>query len=204
MRWRGAGTFTVTGDTAITFGDHRGTGTTILQGPTTISASGFRLDGSRTLRNENTLTWSGGQLLFNNTFNSQSGGPGSGTLNNIAGATFIASGNAAATIAARNSGGTDTGADALISNAGTFRKSGSTASATTTVGVTFNNSGTVDVQTGILNFTNGGTHTGTFTVDRWSGRLRWWHPYAQCWHDYITTRYVLFSGERQCDGQRHL
>ncbi len=62
-----------------------------------------------------------------------------------------------------NFGGTDTGADALISNAGTFRKSGSTATDTTTVAVTFNNTGTVDVQTGILNFTNGGTHSGNFT-----------------------------------------
>ncbi len=34
----------------------------------------------------------------------------------------------------------------------------------TTVAVTFNNTGTVDVQTGILNFTNGGTHSGNFNV----------------------------------------
>ena len=148
----GTGNFTVSGAAAITFGDHRGTGTTILQGPTTISASGFRLDGGRTLRNENTLTWSGGQLLFNNTFNNQSGGPGSGTLDNITGATFIASGDLAQSITASNFGGTDTGADALISNAGTFRKSGSTATDITTVGVIFDNTGTVDVQTGILNF----------------------------------------------------
>ena len=159
----GTGTVTVTGNAAITFGDHRGTGTTILQGPSTISSSGFRLDGGRTLRNEDTLTWSGGTLLFNNTFNGQSGGPGSGTLDNITGATFIASGNGAGSITASNFGGTDTGADALISNAGTFRKSGSTATDITTVAVTFNNAGTVDVQTGILNLTNGGTHSGNFT-----------------------------------------
>ncbi len=167
---------TVTGNTAISFGDHRGTGTTILQGPSTISSSGFRLDGGRTLRNEDTLTWSGGQLLFNNTFNGQSGGPGSGTLDNIAGATFIASGDAAATIAARNFGGTDTGADALISNAGTFRKSGSTASATTTVGVTFNNSGTVDVQTGILISPMAVLIPAHSTWPPAGARLRRWHP----------------------------
>ncbi len=111
----GTGNFTVTGTSAITFGDHRGTGTTTLQGPTTIEGTGFRLDGGRTLRNEDTLTWSGGTILFNNTFNNQSGGAGSGTLENVSGATFIASGDAAGTIDVSNFGGTDTGADALIS-----------------------------------------------------------------------------------------
>ena len=158
----GTGTVTVTGNAAITFGDHRGTGTTILQGPSTISSSGFRLDGGRTLRNENTVTWSGGTILFNNNVNGTQIN-GSGTLNNLAGATFIASGDAAASIAVSNFGGTDTGADALFTNAGTFRKSSSTATDTTTVAVTFDNTGTVDVQTGILSLTNGGTHSGNFT-----------------------------------------
>ena len=144
--------FTVTGASTITYGDHRGSGTTILQGPSTISSGGFRLDGGRTLRNENTLSWSAGQLLFNNTFNGQSGGLGSGTINNVAGATFIASGDSATDISATNFGGTDNGADALIINAGTFRKSGSTASHTTTVAVGFNNTGSVDVESGSLNF----------------------------------------------------
>ncbi|MBL8700093.1 MAG: hypothetical protein JNK67_17065, partial [Alphaproteobacteria bacterium] len=139
----GTGTVTVTGASTITFGDHRGTGTTILQGASTISSSGLRLDGGRTLRNESTLTWSGGGILFNNTFNGVSGGAGSGTINNIAGATFVASGDFATTINASNFGGADTGADALITNAGTFRKSGSSAGHTTTVDVAFNNTGTV-------------------------------------------------------------
>ena len=88
---------------------------------------------------------------YNNTANGVSGGAGSGTINNIAGATFIASGNSANTILASNFGVGDTGADALFTNAGTFRKSGSTANNTTTVDVIFNNTGTVDVQTGIVN-----------------------------------------------------
>ena len=91
----GTGVLTITGASTITFGDHRGTGTTILQGPSTISSSGFRLDGGRTLRNEDTLTWSGGTILFNNNVNGTQIN-GSGTLNNLAGATFIASGDAAA------------------------------------------------------------------------------------------------------------
>ncbi|AFY28282.1 Calx-beta domain-containing protein [Cyanobium gracile] len=159
----GTGTVTITGPSTITFGDHRGSGTTILQGPTTISGSGLRLDGGRTLQNENTLTWSGGQILFNNTFTGGSGGPGSGTINNIAGATFTASGDSASSIAASSFGVSDDGTDALFTNAGTFRKSSSSATNITTVGVLFNNSGTVDVQTGSLNLSGGGIHTGNFT-----------------------------------------
>ena len=160
----GVGTTTITGAANITFGDHRGTGTTILQGATSISSSGLRLDGGRVLRNEGALTWSGGQILFNNTFNGASGGPGSGTINNVAGATFVASGDNATSIVASNFGGADTGADAVINNAGTFRKSGSSAGSTTTVDVAFNNTGTVQAQTGVLNLTNGGSHTGNFDV----------------------------------------
>jgi fibronectin-binding autotransporter adhesin len=160
----GAGDITVTGTSTITFGDMRGPGTTILQGASTINSSGFRLDGGRTLRNQNTLTWSAGSIVFNNTFNGASGGAGSGTIVNAAGATFVASGSGPTSIIASNFGGTDTGADALISNLGTFRKSGSNATDTTAIAVAFDNSGTVDVQSGILNLTNGGNHTGNFSV----------------------------------------
>ncbi|MBI2802375.1 MAG: hypothetical protein HYX63_19190, partial [Gammaproteobacteria bacterium] len=159
----GSGTLTVTGAANLTFGDHRGTGTTILQGATSISGSGFRLDGGRVLQNDGTVTWSNSGLLFNNTFDGNSGGPGSGTINNRSGGVFIASGNGGSSISASNQGVTDTGADAVFNNAGTFRKSGSDATNTTNVSVAFNNTGTVDVQTGILNLTNGGTHTGSFT-----------------------------------------
>lgn len=117
----------------------------------------------RVVRNEGALTWSGGQILFNNTFNGASGGPGSGTINNIAGTTFVASGDNATSIAASNFGGADIGADAVINNAGTFRKSGSTGS-TTTVGVAFNNTGAVQAQTGVLNFINAVTNAGVFEV----------------------------------------
>jgi len=99
--------------------------------------------------------------VFNNTVTGASGGPGSGTINNIAGATFIASGNSANSILASNFGAGDTGADALFTNAGTFRKSGSAAGNTTTVDVTFNNTGLVDVQTGVLSLTKGIQGAGT-------------------------------------------
>src|SRR5258707_15662701 len=86
----GTSTLTVTGATTMTYGDHRGSGTTILQGPTTISSSGFRLDGGRTVTNQNTVTWTGGPIYFNDTYDGGGGGPGSGTINNAMGATFIA------------------------------------------------------------------------------------------------------------------
>ena len=147
------GNFTVTGTSAITFGDHRGTGTTILQGATTIRASGFRLDGGRTLRNEDTLTWSGGTILFNNTFNSQSGGLArahSTTLPARPSSPPVMR-QAPSSEQFRRHGHGRRCADR---NAGTFRKSGSSANDITTVDVTFNNTGTVDVQTGILSFTD--------------------------------------------------
>lgn len=161
----GSGTLTISGPTLITFGDHRGTGTTILQGATTISGNGLRLDGRRTLRNENTLTWNGGQLLFNNTFNNLSGGAGSGTINNASTGTFIASGDGANNITISNFGGTDTGADAAINNSGTFRKTGSAANHTTTIGVAFNNTGTVDVNSGKLQLNSNFTNQGVVKVD---------------------------------------
>ncbi|MFT3820004.1 MAG: choice-of-anchor D domain-containing protein [Rubrivivax sp.] len=160
----GGGNLTITGAASITYGDMRGTGTTFLQGATTISGSGFRLDGGRVVSNQNTLTWTAGQVLFNNTFSGASGGAGSGTINNQAGATFIANGDGASSMAVTNFGGTDTGADAVFNNAGTFRKTGSGATNATAVGVAFNNSGAVQAQTGILNLTGGGTHTGSFDV----------------------------------------
>src|SRR5262249_16160433 len=90
--------------------------------------------------------------------------PGVGTINNAATGTFIASGSSLGTIVASNFGGTDTGTNATFNNAGTFRKSGSVVNDTTVVSVIFNNSGLLDVQTGILNLNNTSSHTGTVSV----------------------------------------
>src|SRR5262249_8870701 len=51
---------------------------------------------------------------------------------------------------------------AAFNNAGTFRKSGP--AGTTTVGIAFNNTGTVDVQTGVLMLNGGGTDSGPVTL----------------------------------------
>jgi hypothetical protein len=65
-------------------------------------------------------------------------------------------------IFASNFGGTDTGATAVMNNLGTFTKSGN--AATSTISTTFNNSGTVNVQSGTLNLPGGGTISGTFNL----------------------------------------
>ena len=64
-----------------------------------------------------------------------------------------------------NFGGTDTGADALFTNAGTFRKSGSSANDITTVDLAFSNTGLVDIQTGILNVSDFNQTAGETRLD---------------------------------------
>ena len=54
-----------------------------------------------------------------------------------------------------NTGGLDTGTTAAVNNQGTFTKSGS--AATSTISTTFNNSGIVNVQSGTLDLSGGGT-----------------------------------------------
>ncbi|MCE2948880.1 MAG: choice-of-anchor D domain-containing protein, partial [Betaproteobacteria bacterium] len=154
-----------------TFGDHRGSGTTQFNGDVNISSSGFRLDGGRTVNlgngvNSPTLTWTSGQILFNQTTDGGGRAIGNDTINIAAGATFIASGASANSITFSGASGldTDTGANSLLNNAGTLRRSGS--AGTTTIDVRFNNTGTVQAQTGVLAFAGnvsnrvGGTLTG--------------------------------------------
>jgi hypothetical protein len=157
----GTGNLTISGASNITYGDHRGSGTTTLQGPTSISSSGFRLDGGRTVVNQNTVTWTGGQILFNNTYDGQGSGAGSGIFTNAAGATFIASGDNATSMTVSNFGGADTGADAVFNNAGTFIKNGSQAQSVTQIQVALNNTGTIDVETGTIQLPNDYTNNGT-------------------------------------------
>jgi hypothetical protein len=80
-------------------------------------------------------------------------GQNGATVSNRAGAAFFALGDT--TFDALASGATFT-------NAGTFRKSGG--SGTTTFRTRFNNSGTVEVQTGTMSLTGGGVSTGAFLV----------------------------------------
>ena len=77
----------------------------------------------------------------------------SGTFNNQAGGVF----DIRADRGINSNGGTN-----LFANAGVIRKSAGTG--LSTVGVPFNNNGTVEVQTGTLEFSNGGTSSGAFNV----------------------------------------
>ncbi|HLH97803.1 MAG TPA: hypothetical protein VKW08_22050, partial [Xanthobacteraceae bacterium] len=62
-----------------------------------------------------------------------------------------------------NHGGTDTGLTAAVNNAGTWTKNGG--SLTSTISTLFNNTGTVDVETGTLNLTGAVTNTGLLKAD---------------------------------------
>jgi autotransporter-associated beta strand protein len=153
----GSGILTVRTPAAITFGDMRGPGTTILQNGGAISVSGLMLDGGRTLRNEGTLLWSAGTIDLNSNLGfSGNIMPGAGTIENIAGARFVAAdGNLA--LRSSNWGVFDNGAVGVFNNAGTLEKSGSGA---LIVSAVLNNTGTVQVDTGILRLDGGGTSTG--------------------------------------------
>src|SRR6202011_3057060 len=98
---------------------------------------------SRTLNNAGIVTWTDtGNITA-----------GNGTVNNLAGATFAVQNDAAFLYPDPPYSG-----PALIfNNLGLFRKS--VTPATTTMQVVFNNSSTVDVQTGTLFLTGGGTHS---------------------------------------------
>ncbi len=151
---QGPGNLTVQGAATITFGDMRGPGTTILNGPTSLSSSGLWLDSGRTLQNNATFTWTGGSLDLNNNINGVSL-PGTGAITNTAAGLFLVQGDFSTSLFASNYGGTDTGESATFTNAGTFRKTGSSAGNQTFVSTIFNNTGTVDVQTGILSLAGG-------------------------------------------------
>lgn len=157
---RGAN-LTLTGPTTIamsSFGVMSGNAITTLTGTSSVGGGGnnpFGLDAGRVLRNEGTMTITG--VLNLNPLNA----PGAGRIENAAGklinvATFNQS------IGASSFTG-DTGADALVSNAGIFRKSGTGGY---TVAVPFLNlaTGIIDVQQGSFSFTNGGTYNGAATL----------------------------------------
>jgi hypothetical protein len=116
---------------------------------TTIASSGsLAINGSaihnlnRSLVNEGTVTWPSANVSMNSsTFQNNGTFTSSPTLTR----TFF------------NSGGTT-----VFNNAGTFTKLNTGAAE---FGVTFNNTGTVDVQAGTLRLEAGGTHSGDFDID---------------------------------------
>src|SRR4029077_8030269 len=103
------------GLSTLSGGRESGSGTTIAQGGAAFSTTSFSLDGGRTLQLGGTSTAIGTNVhIFLN------GGtdPGSGILTIANGATFNDQTTNALTITASNFGGTDTGIDAIVNNAG--------------------------------------------------------------------------------------
>jgi len=128
-----------------------GAGRTIIAptGVLTISGGSGNKTLSRTLENHSpNASWTGTGLNFN--FNN-------GTLSNESDATFTAilPGNLSFGVA----GGTN-----AINNAGTFIKTGA-GSLTVNSGIEFNNTGTVNVESGALTLTGGGANSGTIDAE---------------------------------------
>jgi len=150
---KGSGNLTVTGNANLNNAEQSGAATTILKGNSTIN-NGLNLDAGRILRNEGVMTMKGSVSM-----NSTASG-GAGRIDNAAGAVWDAQGhdiNAGAKADQNQLPGYG-----VFNNAGTFRKSGGAGG--TRVHTAFNNAGTVDVQTGSLELTAGGTHSGALKV----------------------------------------
>ncbi|TAY63473.1 Ig-like domain-containing protein, partial [Rhizobium ruizarguesonis] len=155
-------TVTVSGLSTISGGTQSGPGTTFANGGAQFISTGFGLDGGRTLRLAGTSAATGSYVQLGlNASNPQTGlsESGSGTLTVANGATFNdQTTDSGLYIYTNNFGTDDDGSTAAVNNQGTFIKSGS--AATSTILAVFNNSGTVDVQSGILDLSSGGTDVG--------------------------------------------
>ncbi len=145
----GTGLVTLTSDSTWSAGSLTGSGTTVIAGTATLTLSGAadKVLNGRTLTNAGIMTWTG-----TGNFQANSGC----VINNLAGATFYIQTDAALY--------NNSGAGPTFNNAGTVQKSAGSGVASIQ-SCTFNNSGTVDVQTTTLSLGNAGTNSGTFTVE---------------------------------------
>ncbi|WP_165421849.1 Ig-like domain-containing protein, partial [Rhizobium ruizarguesonis] len=191
----GAVPLTVSGASTLSGGTQGGPGTTFANGGAEFISTGFGLDGGRTLRLGGTSAATGSYVQLGlNASNPQTGlsENGSGILTVANGATFNdQTTDSGLYIYTNNFGTDDDGSTAAVNNQGTFIKSGS--AATSTITAVFNNSGTVDVQSGILDLSSGGTdvsatYKGVGTV-QFSGGTRTLDATSS-----ITTANVVFSG----------
>ena len=142
----GGDTLTVTGTFGWTGGTMSGSGKTSIAagGTMTLSGGNTKSLSGRTIDNAGTVNLTGtGQFDLRN----------GGVFNNLSGGVFDAQSDAFID--------QDLGAAATFNNAGTLKKSGGTG--TTTFEPVFNNTGSVQVQSGTLNLTvGGGTSSGSF------------------------------------------
>lgn len=139
----GSGTLTANGLFIWTGGSMSGTGHTVANGGLEINGLGILSLTGRTLDNAGTAVWIGGSPSLT----------GGAVFNNLPGATFDAQGNSSFL----------GGGGGIFNNGGTLVKSGGTGTSSLG-GLTLNNSGTVEVQTGILNMGVGLTQTAGTTL----------------------------------------
>jgi hypothetical protein len=122
----------------------------------TISTSGTKgVDAEWVLENRGTILWTSGSLNLN-----VGASGGSGRIENAAGALFEIQTDSvinASAFADRNS------PPPRFDNAGVVRKT--TTSGIASISVPFHNTGAVEVQSGTLRLTDGGSHSGTAIVD---------------------------------------
>ena len=145
----GTGTLTVTG--AATFNAdsyaESGTGRTLVEGGASITANNslsLTLSGTLELQGTSTVTGTSGGIIGLGT---------TGTLKLDSGAIFNDESGTSGT------GLTISGTTGTVSNAGTWEKTSNTN--TTTINTAFSNTGTVEVQTGTLDFNGNLTNSGT-------------------------------------------
>ncbi len=139
----------LSGPVTWTGGNIRGAASTTVASTLAISGAGNKgLSGGRVLNATDTTTWSGNTAANNNAIIFS----GSGTINNTG------TWNDANTFASYMQDFTGTNA---FNNAGTFNKQANT---TTTVGVTLNNTGTVNVNAGTMTVTSALTNRGVIQV----------------------------------------
>ena len=125
----------------------RGTGQSIMQGAVVIGTGSINLDEGRLLEFRGGVTTS---ASYN--FNLEAFNPGGGGLvRNAAGSTFVDSSSISGSISTSFGGGS-------FENLGTFQKTGAT---TTSINVAFTNSGTLDLDNGLLSLTRNATIGGT-------------------------------------------
>jgi uncharacterized repeat protein (TIGR01451 family) len=147
-RLLGAGPLTVNGVMNWTADAEVDTTVTVASGATlNISGTGTRYINGGTLNNSGAVNWSGGNNISIY---------GSGVINNLATGLFVATNDQLIYQSCCAAG-------QAFNNAGTFRKTAGT-SVTTIDGNGFNNSGTLDVQSGTVTLGSGGTSTGIFNA----------------------------------------
>lgn len=142
----GAGTVTIGGQLAWSGGAMSGTGATLIASGAfaTLSGAGTKTLDGRQLRNAGTLTWAAGPLSLGN---------GAQVINE-AGAGFVIEGDVSA-----SSFGTP---PPSITNAGTLTRAKSTGTVALTANL--NNTGTIDILTGVVDIDGAYTHGPTATI----------------------------------------